>query len=138
MDVRTGVAAYFPDRPPTWTEVVLGVLVLVAIAPRIYVDSPSAPALLVGFLAFAVALGPAATTTAGRRIEEWFRRIGVVGRAIVLLTFLASTLLAYRLEAIPSTLVGDAAVGGLLAVILYLAAHVLLTREISGWSTARQ
>lgn len=138
MELRSAISAYVPDRPPTWTEVGLGVLLLVVYGPQVVFDPPSIPAFLIGFFAFATALGPLSRTTTGARIGDWFRRIGVGGRAAVIVLFAVVTVWAFTLESVPAATIADAAVGGLLACVLFLLIHVLLAGDVSGWSTTDQ
>ena len=139
MDDRSAIAAYFPDRPPTWTEVGLAALIVVAtLVPRFLSDPPSVPALIVGFITFTAALGPIANTTLGARVGRWFRGIGAGGRAAVIVLFAVVVAVLFRIDAVPSDLIADAAVGGLLACVLYVLAYVLLAGEVSGWWTSEQ
>ena len=136
MDDRSAIAAYFPDRPPTWTEVGLAALIVVpTLVPPFRSGPPSVPALIGGFLTFTAALGPIANTTLGVRVGRWFRGIGKDGRAAVIVPFAVAVAAIFRIDAVPSELIADAAVGGLLACVLSVLAYVLLAGEVSGWWT---
>ncbi|GAB7019618.1 hypothetical protein [Halostagnicola bangensis] len=128
---------YFPDRSPTWTEVGLAVLVIVGFAPRVLFDSLSWPAVIVGFVGFAAAIGPGANTALGRRIGQWFRRIGFAGRATVISLF-AVIVGTARVESIPNDLLADVGVGGVFACVLFLVVYIARAGEISGWWTDRR
>lgn len=131
-------SAYLPDRPPTWTEVALSGLVIVTYVP-VVVAGParSWPAVLGGFLAFALALGPGANSALGRRVGAWFRGIGVAGRAAAIGLFAAAVGASYRSGLVPPELLSDVGFGGILAVLLYVAAHLAVAREVSGWHPRR-
>ncbi|ERG91319.1 MAG: hypothetical protein J07HQW1_01353 [Haloquadratum walsbyi J07HQW1] len=137
--IQMRLSAYFPDRPPTWTEVLIGVLVGVQIVPDIL--SPftvSWSAAITGFLAFSVALGPGANSSLGRQIGQWFREIGVTGRVAVIVVFALTTVVVFRFDAVPDALITDAASGGLFAVFLYLIIYILWAGEVSGWKSNRE
>ena len=137
---RTGPAAYVPDRPPTWTEVGCGILAIVGFGPTVLLEPTtiSWPGVVVGFLAFGVALGPLSTTTVGERIGGWFRRVGYAGRAIVIGLFAVVVGVLLVSDALPSAAVRDVGIGGLIACLLYLLAHVVRAGEVSGWWTWQQ
>ena len=81
------VAAYFPERPPTWSEVVLTLLAVGTISGRLLTDSVSVPLAVAGFLLFALALGPGSASGPGQRADQWFRDIGKRGRGSVIVLF---------------------------------------------------
>jgi hypothetical protein len=89
--IQMRLSAYFPDHPPTWTEVLIGALVGVQIVPDVL--SPftlSWSAAITGFLVFSVALGLGANSSLSRQIGEWFREIGVTGRVAVIGVFISA------------------------------------------------
>ncbi len=124
---------YFPDRPPTWAEVGLAALITVGFAPRVLLGSPSWPAVSIGFVAFAVAIGPGANTTFGSRIGRWFRQIGLAGRATIIGGFAIAVVATSRVEWIPNDLLADVGTGGVLACVFFLIAYIARAGEISGW-----
>lgn len=68
-NVQTRLSAYFPDRQPTWTDVLIGVLIGIDIGSDVLTPaSLSWPATVTGFLSFSVALGPGARSSFGRQI----------------------------------------------------------------------
>ncbi|MDF9745493.1 hypothetical protein [Natrinema salsiterrestre] len=135
MRGRFGPAAYFPDRPPTGWEVSSGVAAGALVALQFVTASVSWPELVLGFLAAAVALGPVATTSLGKRIGEWFREIGVGGRATVFVLFAVVVVLLGLSKTIPPVLLDGVFTGGLLAGFLYTVAHLAWAGEVSGWTT---
>lgn len=138
MTDQFGLRRYLPDRPPTWTEVIIGVFVALSTVPDLLTPSrPSWPAAILGFLAFAIALGPAARSRPGIRVGRWFRNIGATGRLVVISVFAIVVAVAYTSGVVPMAPLRDAATGGLAAILLYLVAHVLAAREVSGWIADR-
>lgn len=136
MNVQSRFSKYFPNRTPTWTEVIISVLVVGMIAPDFLSPSTiSWPAATVGFVIFAVAIGPASTTSLGKRIGQWFREIGVSGRAIAIILFAITVGAIFQLDWVPTSLINDATSGGLLAVFLYTVAYVAWAGEVSGWKS---
>lgn len=134
MGDRSGVTRYFPDRPPTWLEVIIGALVVSMILPDFLAPKQlSWPAVLLGFLAFALAIGPVARTSFGIRIGCWFRAIGVTGRLVVISVFAFLVAIAAASDVVPLAPLSDAATGGLVAVLLYLLVYIATVREVSGW-----
>lgn len=131
--VRRLLSTYVPDRPPTWTEVGLAALVGVMFGSSVIVRRPRWPAVVVGFVVFALAVGPVATTSVGRRVGDWFRGIGTSGRTVVIGLFILTVAVASRTVPALMVLLGDAAYGGLAAVALFTTVHVAVAGEISGW-----
>lgn len=132
------VSAYFPDRPPTWLEVGLTLLVAGTVAGKVLRgEVVSWPALWVGFAAFAVALGPGTQSAPGARVGQWFRAIGTLARGAVIVLFIVGFALLSRLAWFPHGLVSDFGSGGLLAVVCYMVVYVVRTGEVSGWTTRR-
>lgn len=128
------LSTYFPDRAPTWTEVLIGVLVGInfgfdVLSP----ETMSWPAVVAGFLVFSVALGPGGNSPFGRRVGQWFRDIGATGRLAVIGSFALSAIVMSRFNAVPYALIADAASGGLFACFLYLIAYLVLAKEVHGW-----
>ncbi|WP_114576966.1 hypothetical protein [Saliphagus sp. LR7] len=135
----TGWLSGIPERPPTWTEVIIGLLI--AITTTLDLLSPSTmsiPGVGIGFLTFAVALGPASTTALGTRIGQWFREIGAAGRATAIILFAIGVAITYRIEAVPNSLLHGIGTGGLLATLLYMTAHIISAGEVSGWKPNRK
>ncbi|WP_226005546.1 hypothetical protein [Natrinema salinisoli] len=137
MRDRFGPTGYFPDRSPTGLEVTSGIAGGALAALQFVTASVSWPVVVLRFLATAVALGPAAATSLGKRIGEWFRGIGARGRgtAIVLFVVIAGLLVLSR--TIPPVLLRDVSTGILLAGFLYTVAHLAWAGEVSGWTTDR-
>ena len=129
--------AYFPDRPPTWLEVGLTLLVVLTVAGRLLNASVSLPAVAAGFLLFAVAIGPGAASGFGTRVGRWFRGIGTTRRALVIVLFAVAVAVLYRFDWVPQALLGDAASGGLLAVAVFVVVHALWAGRVDGLTTGR-
>ncbi len=130
LDVNT----YFPDRPPTWLEVGLTLLVTGTVAGKVLRGKVvSWPALWVGFAAFAVALGPGAQSAPGARVGQWFRDIGTAARGAVVVLFVVGYALLSRFAWFPDVVLSDFGSGGLLAVVCYMALYVARAGAVSGW-----
>jgi len=128
------VDAYFPDRPPTWLEVGLTLLVLGTVVGDFLSDSVSLPAAVAGFLLFVVAIGPGAASGVGKRVGRWFRGIGTAGRAVVIVLFFVAVAVLSRFNWVPMGTLGDGASGGLVAVALFVVVHAARSGEVSGWT----
>lgn len=132
--VRSKLSAYFPERSPTWTELLVGVLLLIEVGSDwVSRSAISWPAAATGFLTFSIALGPGANTSLGERIARWFRNIGLSGRFVVIVLFAATVGVVVQFDSVLGALAADAASGGLLAVLLYLVVYVVLAGEVSKW-----
>jgi len=129
-------SAYFPDRPPTWLEVGVALLVTHTVAEKVLRgDVVSWPALWAGFAAFAVALGPGAQSALGARIGQWFRGLDGFTRGAAIVLFVVGFALLSRLPWFPDVLLSDFASGGLLAAICYMVVYVAWAGGVSGWTT---
>lgn len=137
--IQSRLAAYFPDRSPTWIDLLIAILIGVEVSPDVLSPATmSWPAAVTGFLVFSVALGPGANSSLGRRIGRWFRNIGVTGRFAVIVLFAIAAAITFRFDAVPNDLIADAATGGLLATFLYLSTYLLWTGEVSGWKRSQR
>lgn len=130
---RRLLSTYVPDRPPTWFEVGLAVLMLGLVGSSFRVGQQVWPAFVVGFVLFALAVGPVANTSFGRRVGDWFRGIGVSGRAAVIMLFIGLVAVVARMLPDLMELLSDVANGGLAAVVLFTTLHLLVAGEVSGW-----
>ena len=138
-NIQTRLSAFFPDRQPTWTEVIIGVLIGIDIGPDVLAPaSLSWPAAVTGFLAFSVALGPGARSSFGRQIGQRFRSIGVTGRVAVIVLFAVTVGVVTRFDMVPSALIADVATGGLLATLLYLVTYLICAGGVSGLTSNRK
>jgi len=121
---------YFPDRPPTWAEVV-GSVATTFLLPNFVADIDSITVAAAGFILFLLAL-PFET------VENWFHRIGMAGRLLLIFgVFAGVQLIAELAPALTPTLV-DIATGGLLATLLYFTIFLLRERTVSGWTASRE
>ncbi|MCH7661148.1 MAG: hypothetical protein IH933_11425 [Euryarchaeota archaeon] len=134
MSVRSALSSYFPNRPPTWMEVVIVAVVAVSFAPSFF--SPSTllwPAVLFGFLGFLVVAGPVANTTLGKEFGDWFQRIGGVGRLFVVFLFVVGVLALLQFSLVPPAWVDDTIAGMFLGIVVYMLSYILLAGGVSGW-----
>ena len=85
--VRT-VSDWFPDCPPTWWEITIVLFCSFGTVTSLFdLGTISWGWVAVGFVLTGIAVGPAGTTTAGKRFGQWFRNIGVTGRASAIILF---------------------------------------------------
>lgn len=134
---QSRLSTYVPDRPPTWTEIGLAVLVLIMFGSFLLLGIPWWPAVATGFVVFALALGPVANTAFGSRVGHWFREIGKRGRTVVIILFALTVAVVARTAPESMALLGDAAYGGLAACVVYTLIHVIVAGEVSGWRPDR-
>jgi phage shock protein PspC (stress-responsive transcriptional regulator) len=136
MDVARP-AAWVPDRPPTWSELLLTVASLFMIGGLFrtlpYVSWPAVAAGSVGAVAV---MGPFAATTYGRRLDDWGRRIGGRKKIAVVAGFAVALGLAPTLSVVPVAFVTNFAAGILLGTAVYVVAHLAAARSVSGWRPA--
>lgn len=64
---------------------------------------------------------------------EWFRAIGFLGRATVIILFAFGVWVVGQTFDIPGNLVTSFTGGGMLAIVLYVVLFVLYAGEVSGW-----
>ncbi|MBX0286891.1 hypothetical protein [Haloarcula salinisoli] len=127
------VGTYFPERPPTWAEVVTTLLVTATVVPEFLDDTVSLPIAVAGFVLFALAVGPGANSSIGQRVGQWFRDIGKHDRALAIFVFLVTmAVLSLVAEALVVVL-ADAAAGGMMAVALYVFVHAVRAGGVEGW-----
>lgn len=110
------LSALLPNYTPTWTDVVVWILVAVSLFFDLFTESTTWiwTWVVVGFLLTMIAVGPVTKTSVGRLIGNWFQEIGVAGRGLVILLFLAGALGLINLLNIPNRLVDSFANGILL------------------------
>jgi len=124
------VDPHFPNRPPTWLEVVT-VSAAVTLLPNLVTAISSPPAVGLGF-----ALTTAVLVTDD--VEDWLHRIGMGGRVLLIIAvFLAVPLIDEMAPAL-GVLLDDAATGLLVATVLYFAVFVARERTVSGWTATRE
>ncbi|ELY77448.1 hypothetical protein [Natrinema gari] len=137
--VQSRLAAYFPDRSPTWIDLLIGILTGVEIGPDILSPATiSWPAAVSGFLVFTIALGPGSNSSLGRWVSQWFRSIGILRRVVVIVLFALTVGIVSRFDAVPNAQIADAASGGLLATFLYLVTYIVWAGGVSDWESNRE
>ncbi|ERH06981.1 MAG: hypothetical protein J07HN4v3_02608 [Halonotius sp. J07HN4] len=122
---------HFPNRPPTWLEVVLTVSVILTLLPNLVTAISSPPTVVVGFV-----LTTAALVTEG--VEDWLHRIGMDGRVLLIMAVFLVVPLIDELAPAVSVLLNDAATGLLVATVLYFAVFVARERAVSGWTATQE
>lgn len=125
---------YLPDRPPTWSDVVIVVSGPISIGIWVQSFQPSSlPSVALGVVSAAILLGPVAQAQVGKRIDRWGTEIGPLGRATVIALFAIAVIVAFGFEATPTALIRDFGLGIFMFSVLVLAAHLLHERRIKGW-----
>ncbi|MFC5277481.1 hypothetical protein ACFPM1_01670 [Halorubrum rubrum] len=110
-----------PDRPPTWTDVLVGVLALLWIPINLASLRTIHWSWVFGGVAIGlVATGPIANSRSGKRVGAWFRTIGVGGRLVVILSFAAAVWIVSNRVDVPSEIVTSAAGGFMISLVVYL------------------
>ena len=102
--------------------------------PDVFAPSTvSWPAFLLGFLSFAITLGPLSTTSIGKRFGVWFGEIGIAGRTVVIFLVILTVQTVVRVELLSRSFLSDIASGGLTATFIYFIAHLVWAGTVSGW-----
>lgn len=124
--------AWLPLRRPTWVDVLVGAFAVYWLAVDWEPVRPTPwPWIGVGFVTFLVAVGPAARSRAGRRAGEWFRDVGLVGRAAAILLFAFAL---WRVEAtvgLPRAPTNGIAAGIMAGALVSVVLSLLYYREVS-------
>jgi uncharacterized membrane protein YhhN len=121
---------YFPNRPPTWAEVI-GSVATAFLLPNFVASIDSLTVAAAGFILFLLAL-PFET------VENWFHRIGMAGRFLLIAGVFMGVQLVAELTPQLTPILVDVATGGLLATLLYFIAFLARERTVSGWTAARE
>jgi hypothetical protein len=134
MDGILNVGNYFPDRPPTWSDVVTVVsgLLYIGISVQSF-QSSSLPAVALGFSSTVILIGPVAQTRVGKRIGRWVTEIGPDGRATVIGLFAIAVIVTFVFVGTPPEFIREAVLGTMMGYLLVMAAHILKERRIEGW-----
>ena len=121
---------YFPNRPPTWAEV-LGSVATAFLLPNFVAAIDSLPVAAAGFILFLLALP-------FKAVEDWFHRIGMAGRFLLIAGVFMGVQLIAELAPQLTPILADVATGGLLATLLYFTAFLARERTVSGWTATRE
>ncbi|MDS0220661.1 hypothetical protein NDI54_04760 [Haloarcula sp. S1AR25-5A] len=125
---------WFPEHPPTWTDILVGLFVLVWLPLHLeYLQAIYWGWFLFGFVIGLISIGPVPNSPIGEQVGTWFRRIGVLGRAIAILSFAVVVWIVRRQVNLPSDIVTCAVGGFMSSFILYIFMHLLYSGEVSGW-----
>jgi len=122
---------YFPNRPPTWAEVLGTVGTAGFLLPNLAAEIDSLTVAAAGFILFLLAL-PFET------VENWFHRIGMSGRVLLIFGVFAGVQLIAELAPQLTPILIDVSTGGLLATLLYFTVFLLRERTVSGWTASRE
>lgn len=136
--VEMSPRSFLPDRPPTWMEVGLSLLVSVVYLPQLVISSAvSWPVVFTGIVVSVVVLGPIANSRIGRRVKTRFETVSIPYRVLIL-TVIATVLIGgatavASMTPITTQLLLDASYGGMAGVVVYVLAHLCHARTVSGW-----
>jgi hypothetical protein len=114
---------------PSGTDLLVAALALLVVVQNLLL--PSSLAWLwvaVGFVAFAVAMGPVAASSFGERVGSWFRGIGVEGRLLAIVAVAAAVWLVTEVVEGVFTPLHSLGTGGLLAVVVFVALRTVYAR----------
>lgn len=125
---------WFPESSPTWTDILIGLLVLVWIPLNVgHLQTIYWGWLLFGFVIGLVSVGLLANSPMGEQVGTWFRKIGALGRAISILSFAVVVWIVSGRINVPSEIVTSAVGGFMIFLFLYLLLYILYSGKISGW-----
>jgi hypothetical protein len=125
-----------PERPPSWTEIGLGVLIVSMLVSGPWSFDPvSWPAVVLGVLSIWIAAGPIATSSIGRQIEQRLQAVDF-GTGMLVLGFVLGTILGIGILVLPPWLADGMGLGGLLGSLGWLCYHAVSAGEVSGWTAS--
>ncbi|WP_436909764.1 hypothetical protein [Halosimplex marinum] len=134
MESDTVPGRWLPDRTPTWTDVLVGILGAVLFLSNLTtLARPDWPWVAGGFVATAVVLGPVAQSSVAARVGERFRDGGTLVGVALIATFVAVAWVLRDVVGVPQPILSGVASGVFLASAVFVAAHVLLRRAVEGW-----
>jgi hypothetical protein len=132
---QPSIADWLPDRPPTWADVFLAGFGFFSLVE--YAVSSTTPAawewVAVGVVGSVLAFGPLANSAVGDRVNEWWDRIGVGGRALAIVGFAVVCWTVIWQEPAIRAPVDGVATGGFAVLFVVLAVFVVRHRPIRGW-----
>jgi len=132
-------SGWLPDRPATWTDVgMVGLGSLMAVSQLLIADSVAWGWVVGGFLVTGLAAGPVASTSSGGRFGDWFRSIGVGGRAALIVAYAVLVGAIFATVAVPLDAVAGVVAGSIVALVGYGVAHVVASDTIDGWRPQRE
>jgi hypothetical protein len=125
---------WLPDRTPTWTDVLVGVLgAVLFLSSLTTLARPGWAWVAAGFVATVVVLGPVAQSSVAARVGEWSRAGGTLVGVALVATFVAVAWLLRDVVGVPQPVLSGLASGVFLASAAFVAAHVLARRTVEGW-----
>ena len=129
------LSAWLPNRQVTLLDVFFGVTAGIWVLVGFWRLSLLWLWVTVGFSAFMLAAGPAGNLALGRSLGEWFRSIGIAGRAIVIGLVVSAVWAVETLFDIPDTLLTSFAIGMVGGVALIVRVSLLVGGRPEGGST---
>ncbi|WP_135364200.1 hypothetical protein [Halosimplex halophilum] len=134
MESDTVPGRWLPERTPTWTDVLVGILGAVLFLSNLTtLPGLDWPWVAGGFVATAVVLGPVAQSSLAARVGEWSRGGGALVGVALIATFVAVAWVLRDVVGVPQPVLSGVASGVFLASAAFVAAHVLSQRTVEGW-----
>jgi hypothetical protein len=118
-----------PERSPSRLDLFVVAIAVFELVLNFYVE-PSGwvwPLVVAGFVSCVLIAGPLAKTSVGRRLEEWFRAIGIGGRATLIVLFAVGWYLIASTLDIPVEPVASVANGIFLWIVVFVPLQIVYT-----------
>ena len=124
---------WLPNRPPTVTEISLATVFSVTWVPLQFVrlEAVSWPSVAVGFLLTAMLIGPVASSSFGKRIEDRAQSVGLIWRVLGLATIIV-VLISIARYAVSEPAGICFSLGGICAATAVVWVQLIRFRSVSG------
>jgi len=126
---------WYPERSPTWSDVIIPTVLLVGLSRHLIGTSPHYwEWIATGFLTGLIFLGPVANSTVGDGFGTWFQEIGGAERIATIAVFTIVVGVIIYLFGLSTTTMASFAIGAIVSFLVYLVGHIAHSGEINGWS----
>lgn len=127
------LSAWSANGKPSWSDFGFAVLALVwAVLQFATAETVSWGWIAIGFVVWAIGLGPVAASATGKRIGAWFEAIGMAGRAVAILAFFLVIFSVAMVVSIPTASVTSFVIGGFVAMFVVVVAEAVRTYTRTG------
>lgn len=125
----TVLSALLPDHTPSRVDFFIMVIAAFELFLSFYTESSGWewPWMVAGFISCVLIAGPIAKTSVGRLLGEWFREIGIGGRALLIVLFAIGWFLVDSTFYIPVEVVTSVSNGAFLWVLLFVPIQFIYT-----------
>ena len=125
----TVLSALLPDHTPSRVDLFIMVLAAFELYLNFYTESSGREWqwVVAGFISCVLIAGPIAKTSVGRLLGEWFREIGIAGRALLIVLFAIGWYLVASTFYIPLGTVTSVSNGAFLWVLLFVPVQYIYT-----------